>query len=217
MIKAVIFDMDGVVVDTAQLNFLADSKVLGSVGLNISKEEYIKHTGKPGRQIYDEILKQHKIAADLEALAAKREDHIKNAMRELNLKPNPGFHEFVAKLKANNYAIALASSSSKTKVQNVLSFLKLEDTFATVVTGSDVAKSKPAPDIYLETAGRLRLKPGECAVIEDSESGILAAKNAGMMCIALLTEHTKDQNTSIADKIVDGFKSISISDFSVQL
>ncbi len=217
MIKAVIFDMDGVVVDTAQLNFLADSKVLGSVGLNISKEEYIKHTGKPGRQIYDEILKQHKIAADLEALAAKREDHIKNAMRELNLKPNPGFHELVAKLKANNYAIALASSSSKTKVQNVLSFLKLEDTFATVVTGSDVTKSKPAPDIYLETAKRLRLKPGECAVIEDSESGILAAKNAGMMCIALLTEHTKDQNTSIADKIVDGFKSISISDFSVQL
>lgn len=217
MIKAVIFDMDGVVVDTAQLNFLADSKVLGSVGLNISKEEYIKHTGKPGRQIYDEILKQHKIAADLEALVAKRENQIRKAIEELNLKPNPGFRELVAKLKAGNYTVALASSSSKTKVQNVLNFLKLEDTFATVVTGSDITKSKPAPDIYLETAGRLRLKPGECAVIEDSESGILAAKNAGMMCIALLTEHTKDQNTSIADKIVDSFKSISVSDFSVQL
>ncbi|MBI2140901.1 HAD family phosphatase [Candidatus Woesearchaeota archaeon] len=216
MIKAVIFDMDGVVVDTAQLNFVADSKVLGSVGLNIGKEEYLRHTGKPGKQIYDEILKQHGITANLEELVAKREEHLKSAMAELNLQPNPGFHELVAKLKASNYAIALASSSSKTKVQNVLSFLKLEKTFAIVVTGSDVAKTKPAPDIYLETAGRLRLKPGECAVIEDSESGILAAKNAGMMCIALLTEHTKDQNISIADKTVDSFTGISISDFSVQ-
>ncbi|MBI2549664.1 HAD family phosphatase [Candidatus Woesearchaeota archaeon] len=213
MIKTVIFDMDGVVVDTAQLNFVADSKVLNSVGLNISKGEYLKHTGKPGRQIYDEILKQHGVTADLEALVAKREEYIKKAIEELNLKPNPGFHELVAKLRANNYIVALASSSSKTKVWNVLNFLKLGNTFVTVVTGSDVTKTKPAPDIYLEVAGRLKLKPDECVVVEDSETGILAAKNAGMVCIALLTEHTKNQDVSIADKIVDSLSKIDVNDF----
>jgi HAD superfamily hydrolase (TIGR01509 family) len=212
MIKAVIFDMDGVVVDTEKLNFTADSNVLKSVGIVVDESEYVKYTGNPARKIYTEILKDRGKTEDIEAMLASREGEIKNALQEVDLKTNPGFTELVEKLKAGNYILALASSSPKTKVEDVLEYLKLEDTFSLVITGSDVTKNKPEPDIYLETAKRLGVSSEECVVIEDSATGVAAAKKAGMMCIVLSTKHTSDQNVSGADKTVENLALIDIKD-----
>lgn len=213
MIKVVIFDMDGVVADTHIINSIADFNVLKAVGVaKTAKIEkiYVKFAGLPERQIYNMIISGNKIDADVNSMLQRREAEIERALASKGLKPSNGFNELAKKLKAKGYKVALASSSSRRKIDNVLSALKLENTFSLIVSANDVEMNKPAPDIYLEAARRLNLGPEECVAVEDSETGVTSAKSAGLKCIALRTRQTAEHNLSAADMTVESLKGINV-------
>ncbi len=209
MIRAVIFDMDGVVADTETVDFIADYNVLKSIGAVKSEKDYIKLTGLPARHIYSRICSEKNIDADVNELLKKREIEFEKALASKILKPSIGFNELLKKLKEKGYKVALASSSSRRKVEQVLAALKLKNAFSLVVSANDIKMNKPAPDIYVEAAKRLNLSPDECIAVEDSETGVHSAKSAGLKCIALRTKQTAEQDLSAADTVVESLKDIN--------
>ncbi len=210
MIKAVIFDMDGVVADTETIDFIADCNVLKSIGAVKSDKDYVRSVGMPARYTYNRILSQKNIDADVNELLNKREIEFEKALASKRLKPSVGFSELAKKLKERGYKVALASSSSGRKIGQVLSALKIKGAFALVVSANDVKRNKPSPDIYIEAASRLNLSAEDCIAVEDSETGVASAKSAGLKCIALRTEQTAEQDLSAADVIVSSLKDIKV-------
>lgn len=210
MIKAVIFDMDGVVADTATVDFIADYNVLKSIGAVKSEKDYVRSAGVPARHTYNRILSEKNISADVNEMLKMREKELEKALSSKVLKPSSGFTELLKKLKEKDYKVALASSSSRKKIDNVLAALKLKNTFSLIVSANDVEMNKPAPDIYMEAAKRLNLSPDECIAVEDSETGVHSAKSAGLRCIALRTSQTAEHDLSAADIIVESLKGINV-------
>ncbi len=209
MIRAVIFDMDGVVVDTETVDFIADFNVLKSIGAVKSEKDYVKLTGLPARHIYNRILSEKNIDADVNDLLKLREIEFEKALASKILKPSIGFNELVKKLKEKGYKVALASGSSRKKIEHVLAALKLTNAFSLVVSANDVKMNKPSPDIYIEAARRLNLGPEECIAVEDSETGVTSAKSAGLKCIAIRTKQTAEQDLSAADAVIGSLKDIN--------
>ncbi len=210
MIRAVVFDMDGVVADTGTVGFIADYSVLKSIGAVKSEKDFVRSVGMPARHTYNRILSEKNIDADVNELLNKREAEVERAIASKGLKPSVGFNEIVKKLKARGYKVALASSASRRTVDNVLSALRLNNVFYLVVSANDVKMNKPAPDIYIEAARRLNLSPDECVAVEDSETGVASAKSAGLKCIALRTEQTAEHDLSAADVIVSNLRDIKV-------
>ncbi len=214
MMRAVIFDMDGVVADTETVAFIADCKVLKSV-CAIKGEGYLRRRledgiGIPARQVYNRILSENKIDSDVNELLKRREAEVEKALASKILKPSSGFNELVKNLKEKGYKVALASSASRRTMENVLSALKIKGDFSLIVSADDVKMNKPAPDIYLDAARRLNLGPDECFAVEDSETGVHSAKSAGLKCIALRTKQTAEHDLSSADVIVSSLKEIKV-------
>lgn len=185
---AVIFDMDGVLVDGEPLHFAAVNQLLGEEGRSISLERYKPYMGtKTG---WSDMISDFKLLQPRE--------HYSERYRELMLAsylehsaPLPGAVELVRGLQARHMPLAIASSSIRPWVEACLERIGLLNAFDEIVTGSEVERGKPAPDIYLLTADRLGVEPGSCLVFEDAPAGIESAKNAGMVCWAVRTEYTR--------------------------
>jgi HAD superfamily hydrolase (TIGR01509 family) len=123
----------------------------------------------------------------------------------------PGFSRTLAYLQGIKMPLAVASSSHRSWIELVLDKFELHDAFEVVVSADEVGgKGKPAPDIYLYTAGRLGVKPEECTVIEDSRNGVLSAKSAGMFCIGIRNGFNEEQDISAADVIIEGFGQLDL-------
>ncbi len=210
MIKAVIFDMDGVVADTETAAFMADCRVLKSIGAVKSEKDCPRTAGLPARQIYSRMLSERKINADVNEILRKRELEIEKALSSRRLAPSSGFSELLRKLKGKGYKAGLASSASRRTIDNVLAALKLKNAFSIIVSADDVDMNKPAPDVYIEAARRLNMSPDECVAIEDSETGVASAKSAGLKCIALRTEKTAGHDLSAADAVVNSLRDIKV-------
>jgi len=210
MIKAVIFDMDGVIVDSEPLHEQADNGVLNEFGKSMSKEEAIKYVGVSDEVVYSELKKKHKLPLSVEELIKKKFEIDVKLLKEKS-EPMPHAIELVKQL-SRSYKLAVASSSERVKIRIVLSRLKIEQYFSVLVSAEEVAESKPQPGVYLETAKRLGVNPDRCLVIEDSASGIEAAKKAGMTVIAVPNNYTKHQDLSAADKIVNNLEEIKVVD-----
>jgi HAD superfamily hydrolase (TIGR01509 family) len=185
---AVIFDMDGVLVDGEPLHFAAVNQLLGEEGRSISLERYKPYMGtKTG---WSEIISDFKLTQPREHYSARYRELILESYRE-HSEPLPGAIELVRGLQAGHMPLAIASSSIRPWVEACLDRIGLLDAFDEIVTGSEVERGKPAPDIYLLTAERLGVEPRSCLVFEDAPAGIQSAKNAGMVCWAVRTEYTR--------------------------
>lgn len=211
MIKAVIFDMDGVIID---------SEPIQSKSLEILAREYNKtpiynkegliHTvGISGDAGYIEFMKKHNIEESLEVLRKKRRIIFVNLLKQ-KLQPTPGFLKLLRKLSKQNLKIALASNRFLEHVSLILGNLGVKGKFDVIIGPSSTIQHKPHPDIYLETARRLEILPEDCAVIEDSETGIISAKKAGMKVIAVPNKYTKHHDFSKADKIVKSLSEVTV-------
>ncbi len=121
----------------------------------------------------------------------------------------PGALDLLDRLRGRK-TLAVASSALRNAVHAVLNRLGIADRFARIVTGSDVHRLKPFPDIFLEAARRLAVAPGECVVIEDAEKGVIAAKAAGMKCIAVPSIHTADNDFSAAELVVPALAAVTM-------
>lgn len=205
-IKAILFDMDGVLVDSEPLQFAAHKEALHHFGIEISKEEYISYgASASSKNFYSKMAELRKKEIDIpEVQKYKRELYKKSRVQ---IKIMPGVREFLEKI-SNEYKVAVVSGSSRENVAATLKHAGINQFFKVTVSSDDVENNKPFPDGYLLAAITLGVEPQACLVIEDSINGIIAGKDAGMKCIAVPNEFTKRQDLSKADLVLNSMEEL---------
>jgi HAD superfamily hydrolase (TIGR01509 family) len=200
-VQAVIFDMDGVIVDSEPYSMQALIDTLRQYGVEPTEDELQRSYGRRVRDDFVDYFSRHGVTADVNiAIAHKHARYYHLAAG--HLKPLPGVVALLRRLRDHGYSLALASSGDRVKVAFGMQALALIGSFEAVVTGDDVSHSKPDPEIYLIAAQRLRVPPAACIAIEDAPAGVKAAKRAGMRCIAVTNSVVSDRLYK-ADLIVD--------------
>ncbi len=192
-LRGVIFDMDGVLVDSELFIAEAAIQMFAEQGYTLRPEDFQPFVGTGEDRFLGGPAEAHGIALDLTAAKARVYAIYLERIRG-RLGALAGAREFARDCRARGLRLAVASSADAIKVAGNLAEVGLpEGTFAVVVTGSDVAKKKPAPDVFLEAARRLEIDPADCLVVEDAPAGVVAAKAAGCRCLGLTTSFRADQ------------------------
>jgi beta-phosphoglucomutase family hydrolase len=197
MIRAVIFDMDGVISDTQKLHARVESELLKRHGINLEPDEITRrYAGIPDEVFLSDISKIYGVSIDIEQFADEKWRLMIETAQE-GVDPIPGALELIAMLWKAGFKLAVASSSIKAFIDTVLDILDIKRYFEAVVSVEDVLRGKPNPDIFLLAAKLMGVNPTDCVVIEDAVSGIKAAKKAGMKTILLAEEASHDVNPDI--------------------
>ncbi len=213
ILKGVIFDLDGVITDTAKYHYVAWKRLADEEGIEFNKNINEKLKGISRMESLDIILQNsNKIYSQDEKISLARKKNNMYVTLLKQLKPTdilPGITAFLDELRHDNKKIALGSASKNAPI--ILKHLNIEHLFDVVICGLDIKKSKPDPEVFLLGAKRLGLTPEECLVIEDAASGIEAALNANMKSIGIgnqdlkkatiLISHTLQLNTLLLKKI----------------
>lgn len=207
-LKAVIFDMDGVIIDSEPIHYKLNMKLYNKLGFEISAEEYNNFVGVSNKDHWIILKEKYNISKSVEELIELQNTTLIEEVHTLEIEPIPGVRELLVELKNENIKTALASSSSLSYIYAVLEKFALTDYFPVVISGENLEKSKPHPGIFLKTAEKLNTAPGDCVVIEDSRHGISAARKAGMKCIAFFNPNSGNQDLSMAGIIVNSIEEI---------
>jgi HAD superfamily hydrolase (TIGR01509 family) len=196
--QAIIFDMDGVLVDSEPFGFEALRRVMARYGLRYSEDENAEFLGRTTLESCRILQARHRLPDPAEALA---DLYIEEMLEQIGTGPipMPGVPEVLVRLRAAGYPLALASSAELRVIHANLGALALAPLFEAVVSGTQVARGKPAPDVFVAAADRLGVPADGCLVIEDSRNGLLAAKAAGMRCAVVPCAHTRHQDFREAD------------------
>ncbi len=200
MIKACIFDLDGVIVDTAHYHFLAWRRLAKELGVDLTEADNEKLKGVSRMQSLQIILDMGKIN-----LAKDRKESLANRKNEWfveyieAMKPDeifPGVKQLITAIRKKGIKVALASSSKN--APRVIELLGISDLFDVIVDGSMIIDTKPDPEIFLLTAQKLNIQPKDCVVFEDAEAGVEAAVRAGMKCVGVGSENLKKANKVVS-------------------
>ncbi len=187
MIEACIFDLDGVIVDSARYHFLAWQRLAKDLGIKFTLEDNERLKGVSRMRSLEIILELGNLSLDDAAKNKLAEKKNKWFVEYVNtMKPEeiyPGVKELIQKMKTNGLKVALASSSKNAKT--VIQLIKIENDFDAVVDGTMITHTKPDPEIFLLAAKMLQTQPSNCVVFEDAEAGVEAALNAGMKCVGI--------------------------------
>ncbi|MDE2997902.1 MAG: HAD family phosphatase [Gemmatimonadota bacterium] len=211
---AVIFDVDGVIVDSESVYCETYNTTLGDYGAGMSREDYAVCVGHPVEENSAYAVERYGLDVAPDAFRGIWMDRFEKAIS----KPDrvllmPGFPELLAHVRNRGYPLAVASSTQRDRMMKTLhsgllsrldGVRDLDEVFDVMLSGSDVERVKPAPDIYLSAAEKLSVEPGRCAVIEDSEAGVRAGKAAGMTVFAVPNFFTARQRHEEADLILGG-------------
>jgi len=212
MITAFIFDMDGVIIDSEPIHFDVDIQTMNYLGANISKEELEKYVGMTNPEMWNLIKYEYSVVQSVSEIIDYQLTTKINIIKSIDLEPIAGIREFLFELKKHNIPIGLASSSPRKFIEEVLSKFNITEYFDCIVSGEEVNKGKPAPDVYLEAANILGVDPKYCYVLEDSKNGVAAAKAAGMKCIGFINQNSGNQDLSKADYIIKWIKEIDVKE-----
>jgi beta-phosphoglucomutase len=187
MIQGVLFDMDGVLVDSEEFICKAAMMMFSEIGAEVLPSDFIPFTGMGENKYLGGVAEKYGIRVDIDRVKARTYEIYSEIVRG-KLFPLPGAQEFISKCLGKGLRLALATSADNVKMDVNLKEIGLSrDLFQTIVTGLDVKKKKPFPDIYLKAAEMLDLNPADCLVVEDAVSGIQAGKAAGCRCLAVTT------------------------------
>lgn len=212
MIKAFIFDMDGVIIDSEPLHFQTDKMVLRDLGHDIADGELTCFVGVTNPNMWAELIKRYKLDSTVEELLELQSKYKNELFGQGKLQAISGIPELIDDLKGRGIYIGLASSSSREFIEMVLKGLHIYHNFDVVISGEEVENSKPAPDIFLKAAEVLKVAPAECIVLEDSGNGVKAAKAAGMKCIAFKNPNSGNQDLTLADITVGTLENLKYLD-----
>ena len=209
MIKAVIFDMDGVIVDTEPVHSKALEILIKQYGKTpLFKETGLVHTAG-GEEMDQKVMEAHKINDSTKNFTFRRREIFVKLLEE-KLTPMPGFLPLIKTLKKEKIKIGLASNRILKNISIIIKNLDIEAYFEVITGWSEAIHHKPAPDIYLEAVKSLGIDPKFCLAIEDSENGVESAKSAGMKVIAVPNRFTKSQSFDRADLSVSSLERITL-------
>lgn len=212
--EAVIFDMDGVLLDSEPLHYQALNEVLGRAGHQLTAHEYEAYIGTTLEETWRRLIERFDLPERLEVYAARYDEAVVAILRG-PLDPAPGVLALLEALREAGVSVAVASSSKRNWIAATLHSLGVSDYFPIVVSADDVACGKPDPEIYLLAARKLGLSPEQCVVIEDSPPGVTAASRAGMRAIAVRTPYTAHLQLPGADLIVDSLVGLDLLDLGL--
>lgn len=204
MIKAFIFDMDGVIINSEPLQLKSFNHVLKQSKISVSMEEFKKrYMGYQDIQISDMMIADFNLPTTKEKFVSEKRKFYKEILKYGNIQPIPGVIEAIKGIQ-NMMPIAIASSSNKTEIEIVIEHFGVRGLFSVLVSSYEVEKGKPAPDIYLRVNKLVGVSPKQCGVIEDTKVGVRAAKSAKMHCIGITTTHEENELAE-ADKVIHSF------------
>ncbi|MGI8420467.1 MAG: HAD family hydrolase [Candidatus Levyibacteriota bacterium] len=205
-LEGIIFDIDGVLVDTEYFQWQGWVEVLTPLGKTVSQMEYLKYAGKRGDIIESELIQDFNLPISKNELLSQKEKLLIEWFHSKSLKLMPFAEEAVQYFQKKRYKLACASGSPRNEALLKLKKTGLFPLFHNVVSGSDVKRGKPFPDIYLHAADSLGLSPATCLAFEDTQYGVESAKAAGLFCFAIPNEFSQKQDFSKADGIFKNLK-----------
>ncbi|MBJ6369573.1 HAD family hydrolase [Snuella sedimenti] len=210
MLKAVLFDMDGVIVDSEPLHHKAYHNMFDDVNINVSNTLYESFTGQTTLTICKRLCEEFNIDKTPEMLVALKRKHFKYLFDNDNdFQLIDGVLQLIQDYHNNGLTLILASSASMPNINRIFERFDLNQYFKAKLSGADLKASKPHPEIFIKAAEASGFNKKHCMVIEDSTNGIKAANAAGIFCVGFDSLHSKNQDYSSADKVISDFNEIA--------
>jgi beta-phosphoglucomutase len=210
MIRTVIFDMDGVIIDTEPLHHRAFFTQFAELGITVSDALYASFLGSSTRNVFQQLKQEFNLPQGVDELLMRKRELFNEAFdTEADLDLLPGVRALIEDIKQQGIQMVLASSASKATIARVFNRFGLGPYFTHLVSGEDFAQSKPNPEIFLHAAALAETPVTECIVIEDSANGVAAAKAAGIYCIGYASLHSAGQDLRLADRVIQDFSELT--------
>jgi HAD superfamily hydrolase (TIGR01509 family) len=187
--RAVLWDLDGTLVDSAPYHWLAWREALAAFGREVRPEDFSGAFGKRNDAILRELCGPDVSATWIGRVSAAKEERYRRYVREQGLEPLPGALEWLSRLRATGWKQAIASSGPPPNIDAALAALGLDRSFDAVVSGHEVGRGKPDPAIFIAAATRLGVPASRCVVVEDAPAGLEGARRAGMRSVGVLSSH----------------------------
>lgn len=211
MIEAIIFDMDGVLVDSEPINTEIEKRQFLQNNLTVSDDEHQKYLGISSEAMWKEIAGRHSLNVPVDQLIEQNRTESLRYFTEMDEIPvMPGLIDILNKLQAKNYPMAVASSSDPEIIELILNKTGIRKYFQEIASAKEAGKSKPEPDIFLLAAKKMGVNPRMCLVIEDSENGIEAAHRAKMCVIAYQGPNADPAKQKEADAVVKSYQQLEM-------
>ena len=210
MLKAVIFDMDGVIIESEPLHHVAYHNMFKDVNIKVSTPLYESFTGKSTINVCKQICELYNLEETPEYLVSLKRKHFDYIFNnDTNFDLIDGVLDIIQEYHNNGLTLVLASSATMSSIERIFNKFDLNPYFKAKLSGADLKQSKPHPEIFMNAVIETGYNAQECIVIEDSTSGIEAAKGAGVFCVGFDSFHSKNQDYSKADLVIKKFEEIS--------
>ena len=213
--RALVFDLDGVLVDSEPVHFRAAQRLV--VPGRISEEDYARFTGLAIAPFMEWVREHYGLSETVRTLTSRYSELVGEELRRGGLEPLDGARELIAAARAEGWAVGLASQSIAAWVRATLEGCGLADSFEVAVSGDDIERGKPEPDIFLLAAERLAVPPAACVAIEDSPAGVRSAAAAGMFVVQSLQASTAAPPQPGAHLVVDTLRELDLAALGARL
>lgn len=210
MKQCIIFDMDGVIVDSEPLHQLCEKEIFKMLGISVPENIHSSFVGSTDELMWSKIAEIYNLPVNIpDIIGLKKSLYLKN-LREKEISPIEGVFSLLTELFQNGFFIALATSAPHEQIDFILNTFNIKHFFHSIISGEDVKNGKPDPEIFITVSKSIGIVPKSCIVIEDSYNGIIAAKKAGMKCIGYKNPHSGNQDLSKADIEICSLNEISL-------
>jgi len=210
---AVLWDLDGTLVDSEEYHWRAWKETMDRAGVGLTRQDFLASFGQRNDAILAKWLGENAAGGKIEQIGNDKEERYRELVRQEGLLPLPGAAEWVERLHHQGWRQAIASSAPRSNVETVLDALHMRPWFQAAVAAEDVREGKPAPDVFLTAAARLGAEPHGCVVVEDARAGVEAARRAGMRSIGV----GKNAPALGADLAAETLSSLPLDTFSAIL
>ena len=208
-IRAVLWDLDGTIVDSEEYHWQAWRDTMASEGRPITHAEFLSTFGWRNDAILPLFLGDRATPSEIERIGDAKEEHYRALVRAGGLTPLPGAAEWIERLHKEGWREAIATSAPRANLECVLDVLRLGDAFDAFVSAEDVTHGKPAPDVFLSAAAKLGADPKNCIVVEDADAGVEAGKRAGMRTVGV----SRNGKARAADIVVSSLAELAEDTF----